>query len=247
MRWEVRSPSRMLPSVPTFAETGIGFPIKVWGLFAPAGTPDAIVSRLNGDRAPFRDPKPRADGQPVPELPQSIAFRHHQTAEAAADRGARATARPTPRPGRDDVESRRRSISRRSRPARRRSGQTMKLLIGCGASERTAASAWQLRTRHARTTALARGRGFIMRSRKRDRARLQRQGIPVGPGTSIYAPAGWRAHEWQVRERLQLLSIRGVTAGHRRMQFTVDRETKRSYIKLEDLVRMGGASFESHY
>lgn len=70
----------------------------------------------------------------------------------------------------------------------------------------------------------------------------------VGPGTAIYAPAGLAgAHEWQVRERLQLLSIRGVTAGHRRMQFTVDRDTKRSYIELEDLVRMGGVSFESHY
>ena len=53
----------------------------------------------------------------------------------------------------------------------------------------------------------------------------------VAAGTAIYAPAGIAgAHEWQVKERLQLLSIRATTSGHRRMQFTVDRDTKRSYI-----------------
>lgn len=42
--------SKQLPQVPTFAEAGIAFPIKVWwGLFAPAGTPDAIVQRLNSE------------------------------------------------------------------------------------------------------------------------------------------------------------------------------------------------------
>jgi len=71
----------------------------------------------------------------------------------------------------------------------------------------------------------------------------------VGPGTAIYAPAGLAgSHEWQVREQgLQLLSIRATLDGHRRMQFTVDRETKRSYIELEELVKMDGVSFESHY
>ncbi|MBI3373977.1 MAG: cupin domain-containing protein [Betaproteobacteria bacterium] len=70
----------------------------------------------------------------------------------------------------------------------------------------------------------------------------------VGPGTAIYAPAGLAgAHEWHVKEGLQLLSIRATTSGHRRMQFTVDPDTKRSYIELEDLVRMDGVSFESHY
>lgn len=51
--------SKLLPSVPTFGEAGIGFPIKVWwGLFAPAGTPDAIVNRLNAEIVRiYRDPK----------------------------------------------------------------------------------------------------------------------------------------------------------------------------------------------
>jgi mannose-6-phosphate isomerase-like protein (cupin superfamily) len=71
----------------------------------------------------------------------------------------------------------------------------------------------------------------------------------VGPGTAIYAPAGLAgSHEWQVKENgLQLLSIRATTDGHRRMQFTVDRETKRSYIELDELITMDGVSFRSHY
>lgn len=71
----------------------------------------------------------------------------------------------------------------------------------------------------------------------------------VGPGTAIYAPAGLAgSHEWQVKEEgLQLLSIRATTEGHKRMQFTVDRETKRSYIELDELVTMDGVNFKSHY
>lgn len=71
---------------------------------------------------------------------------------------------------------------------------------------------------------------------------------PVGPGDSIYAPAGIAgSHEWQVKDGLQLLSIRATTDGHRRMQFTVDRETKRSYIDMPELTRMDAISFASHY
>ena len=42
-----RSPK--IPNVPTYEETGIvGYPIITWmGLFAPAGTPDAIVAQVN--------------------------------------------------------------------------------------------------------------------------------------------------------------------------------------------------------
>ena len=71
----------------------------------------------------------------------------------------------------------------------------------------------------------------------------------VGPGTAIYAPAGLAgSHEWQVgKDGLQLLSIRATTDGHRRMQFTVDRETKRSFIELDELITMDGVNFKSHY
>ena len=72
---------------------------------------------------------------------------------------------------------------------------------------------------------------------------------PVGPGSAIYAPAGIAgSHEWQVgTDGLQLLSIRAALEGHKRMQFTVDRETGRSYIELDELAVMGGVNFESHY
>ena len=72
---------------------------------------------------------------------------------------------------------------------------------------------------------------------------------PVGPGSAIYAPAGIAgSHEWQVgKEGLQLLSIRAALEGHKRMQFTVDRETRRSSIELEELAVMDGVSFKSQY
>jgi mannose-6-phosphate isomerase-like protein (cupin superfamily) len=72
---------------------------------------------------------------------------------------------------------------------------------------------------------------------------------PVGPGSAIYAPPGIAgSHEWQVGENgLQLLSIRATLEGHKRMQFTVDRETKRSYIELDELAVMDGVNFKSHY
>ena len=70
----------------------------------------------------------------------------------------------------------------------------------------------------------------------------------AGQGTSIYAPAGIAgAHEWEVSESMQLLSVRGSTDTAKKMQFTVDKDTKRSYIDLDELIRREGVSFESHY
>ena len=70
----------------------------------------------------------------------------------------------------------------------------------------------------------------------------------AGPGTSIYAPPGIAgAHEWEVKESLQLLSVRASTESVRKMQFTVDKQTKRSYIELDELAARGGISFKSHY
>ena len=72
---------------------------------------------------------------------------------------------------------------------------------------------------------------------------------PVKTGSAIYAPPGIAgSHEWQVGpDGLQLLSIRAALEGHKRMQFTVDRDTKRSYIELDELAVMDGVSFKSHY
>lgn len=57
---EGSSRSPLLPDVPTYAEAGIdGYPLKSWwGLLAPAGVPDSIVSRLNTEIITvFRDAK----------------------------------------------------------------------------------------------------------------------------------------------------------------------------------------------
>ena len=71
---------------------------------------------------------------------------------------------------------------------------------------------------------------------------------PVGPGCSIYAPAGIAgAHEWEVKESLQLLAVRATIESDRKRQFTVDKKTKRSFIELEELAKRGGLSFKSHY
>ena len=40
----------MMPDVPTFAELGVPLDVSVWiGIAAPAGTPAAVVERLNGE------------------------------------------------------------------------------------------------------------------------------------------------------------------------------------------------------
>lgn len=70
----------------------------------------------------------------------------------------------------------------------------------------------------------------------------------AGAGTVIYAPAGIAgAHEWEARGALQLLAVRATTESVRKLQFTVDKATQRSYIDLEELARRGGVSFKSHY
>jgi tripartite-type tricarboxylate transporter receptor subunit TctC len=53
-----RSP--VMPNVPTYSEAGLGdMPGRAWwGLFAPAGTPDAMVRRMNAEVVRlFREPK----------------------------------------------------------------------------------------------------------------------------------------------------------------------------------------------
>ncbi len=70
----------------------------------------------------------------------------------------------------------------------------------------------------------------------------------VGPGTVVYAPASMAgAHEWEIKEELQLLAVRATVDLEKTLQFTVDKATKRSYIDFEELIKRGGASFKSMY
>jgi tripartite-type tricarboxylate transporter receptor subunit TctC len=50
-----RTRSALLPDVPTFAESGVpDYEVSAWfGVFAPAGTPQAVVARLNAELTPL--------------------------------------------------------------------------------------------------------------------------------------------------------------------------------------------------
>ncbi len=70
----------------------------------------------------------------------------------------------------------------------------------------------------------------------------------IGPGSVIYYPAGIAgAHSWNFKEEVQLISIRATTDHEKLIQFSVDKSTKESTIKLDDLLRRGGAQFKSLY
>lgn len=71
---------------------------------------------------------------------------------------------------------------------------------------------------------------------------------PVRGGSLVYAPAGIAgSHEWEVPETLELLDIRATNDASRKLQFTVDLQTKRSYIDLDELEKREAISFPSHY
>ena len=71
----------LMPDLPTIAESGVpGFEAVLhYGLMAPAGTPAAVVARLNGElRAAVNDPDVKAriladGGDPLPSTPQEYA------------------------------------------------------------------------------------------------------------------------------------------------------------------------------
>ncbi len=73
--------SSLAPELPTMAEAGLpGFDISTWyGLFAPAGTPPAIVARWNADvtrilNMPDVRARLVADGaEPAPNSPEQFA------------------------------------------------------------------------------------------------------------------------------------------------------------------------------
>jgi mannose-6-phosphate isomerase-like protein (cupin superfamily) len=70
----------------------------------------------------------------------------------------------------------------------------------------------------------------------------------LGPGSVIYAPAGIAGtHDWDIKEELQLLAVRGTTDREKIIQFDVDESTKESSIEFEELIKWGGVKFKSLY
>jgi tripartite-type tricarboxylate transporter receptor subunit TctC len=73
--------SRFLPDVPTIAEAGVpGFEVNSWsGLFAPAGTPAAIVKSLNAEiqkgmsQPDVAEALDKQGVEPAPGTPEEVA------------------------------------------------------------------------------------------------------------------------------------------------------------------------------
>jgi mannose-6-phosphate isomerase-like protein (cupin superfamily) len=84
------------------------------------------------------------------------------------------------------------------------------------------------------------GRGIV-----RD---IEGNSFEVGPGDVVYGPPGLRgAHEWEVKETLQLLTIKGTTAPERAIQFNLDRATMESTAELDYLAARGAADMKQSF
>ena len=62
----------------------------------------------------------------------------------------------------------------------------------------------------------------------------------VGPGDVVYGPPGLRgSHEWEVRESLQLLTVKATNDPERAIQFNFDMSTMASSAELDYLIDRG--------
>lgn len=70
----------------------------------------------------------------------------------------------------------------------------------------------------------------------------------VGVGDVVFGPAGLRgAHEWEVRESVSLLTIKGTTSAERAIQFNIDRKTLVSSADMDYLVARGVADMKQSF
>lgn len=84
------------------------------------------------------------------------------------------------------------------------------------------------------------GRGIV-----RD---IEGNSYEVGPGHVVYGPPGMRgSHEWEVKETLQLLTIKATNEPERAIQFNLDRSTMESKAELDYLVERGAADLKKSF
>jgi mannose-6-phosphate isomerase-like protein (cupin superfamily) len=84
------------------------------------------------------------------------------------------------------------------------------------------------------------GRGIV-----RD---IEGNSYEVGPGDVVYGPPGMRgAHEWEVKETLQLLTIKATNAPERAIQFNLDRASMESRAELSYLAERGVADLTKSF
>ncbi len=70
----------------------------------------------------------------------------------------------------------------------------------------------------------------------------------VGPGDVVYGPAGLTgSHEWEIKESLQLLTIKATNSPERAIQFNFDKKTMDSSASLEYLVQRGVADMKQSF
>ena len=70
----------------------------------------------------------------------------------------------------------------------------------------------------------------------------------VGPGDVVYGAPGLRgAHEWEVKEGLQILTIKATNATERAVQFTIDKSSMESKADLQYLIDRGGADLKESF
>ena len=67
----------------------------------------------------------------------------------------------------------------------------------------------------------------------------------IGPGSVVYAPPGIAAsHSWEIKEQLQLISIRATTDPEKTIQFDVNLSTKESTVPLSHLATREATNFK---
>ncbi len=77
---------------------------------------------------------------------------------------------------------------------------------------------------------------------------IEGNSFEVGPGDVVYGPPGLTgAHEWEVKETLQLLTIKATNSAERAIQFNMDRSTMESKADLEYLVQRGVADMKNSF
>ena len=77
---------------------------------------------------------------------------------------------------------------------------------------------------------------------------IEGRSYEVGPGDVVYGPPGMQgAHEWEVKETLQLLTIKATNAPERAIQFNIDRATMESKAELGYLVERGAADLKQSF
>lgn len=77
---------------------------------------------------------------------------------------------------------------------------------------------------------------------------IEGNSFDVGPGDVVYGPPGMTgSHEWEVKETLQLLTIKATNEPEKAIQFNIDRSTMQSSAELAYLVDRGIADLDKSF